>query len=88
MGGAPVLTPGNIVRADTTTLATLLPRIARGEEILTPDALAFLGELHARFDARRRELLAARAARQRRFDAGAIIVTEGEPGHGHHGHEA
>ena len=32
-------------------------------EILTPDALAFLAELHARFGPRRRELLAARAER-------------------------
>ena len=32
-------------------------------EILTPEALAFLAELHARFGPRRRELLAARAER-------------------------
>jgi malate synthase len=42
----------------------------RAAEVLTPDALAFLGELHRRFDARRRELLATRAERQARFDAG------------------
>jgi len=42
----------------------------RTREILTPEALAFLGDLHRRFDARRRELLAVRAARQTRFDAG------------------
>jgi len=42
----------------------------RTQEILTPEALAFLGDLHRRFDARRRELLAVRAARQTRFDAG------------------
>src|SRR5215469_15206003 len=42
----------------------------RAAEVLTPDALAFLAELHRRFDARRRELLAARQARQARFDAG------------------
>jgi len=41
-------------------------------EVLTPDALAFLAELHRRFDFRRRELLAARAARQKRFDAGEL----------------
>ncbi|HUZ11809.1 MAG TPA: malate synthase A [Caulobacteraceae bacterium] len=43
----------------------------RAGEILTGEALGFLGELHRRFDARRRELLAARQTRQRRFDAGA-----------------
>ena len=42
------------------------------EEILTEEALEFLGELHARFDARRRQLLAARAERQKRFDAGEL----------------
>jgi malate synthase len=46
------------------------PTEGRAREILTPEALAFLGDLHRRFDARRRELLAARAARQVRFDAG------------------
>jgi len=40
------------------------------EAILTPAALDFLGRLHQRFDARRRELLCARAERQIRFDAG------------------
>jgi malate synthase len=39
-------------------------------EILSPPALAFLANLHRRFDARRRELLARRAERQIRFDAG------------------
>jgi malate synthase len=42
----------------------------RAQGILTPEALAFLADLHRRFDARRRELLAARQARQARFDAG------------------
>jgi malate synthase len=41
-------------------------------EILTRDALAFLAELHRRFDGKRRELLAARADRQKRFDAGEL----------------
>ncbi len=41
-------------------------------EILTPAALRFLAALHRRFDGRRRELLDARAARQRRFDAGEL----------------
>ncbi len=42
----------------------------RFDEILTPAALAFLADLHRRFDARRRELLARRMARQKLFDAG------------------
>ncbi len=41
-------------------------------EILTPPALAFVGKLHRRFEARRRELLGKRATRQREFDAGAL----------------
>jgi malate synthase len=39
------------------------------DAILTTDALAFLADLHRRFDARRLELLAARKARQARYDA-------------------
>jgi malate synthase len=42
----------------------------RADEILSPGALAFLAELHRRFDTRRRELLARRAERQKLFDAG------------------
>ncbi|MBV1706619.1 MAG: malate synthase A [Hyphomicrobiales bacterium] len=42
----------------------------RQSEILTPAALAFLGKLHRKFDARRLALLAARAERQKLFDAG------------------
>ena len=40
--------------------------------LLSPGALAFLAELHARFDARRLGLLQARARRQAGFDAGAL----------------
>jgi malate synthase len=42
-------------------------------EILSPDALAFLGELHERFGARRRELLAARQVRQAELRAGGTL---------------
>ena len=41
-------------------------------DLLTPDALDLLAGLHVRFDARRRALLAARAGRQRGFDAGGL----------------
>ena len=44
----------------------------RYDEILTPDALAFLAELHRRFDPTRKRLLAGRTARQARFDAGEL----------------
>ena len=44
--------------------------VAGGEEILTGDALAFVEELHRRFDPRRRELLAARHARRDRIAHG------------------
>ena len=47
-----------------------VPIEGRAAEVLTPEALAFLAELHRKFDARRLELLARRQARQKRFDAG------------------
>ena len=40
--------------------------------VLTPEALAFVADLHRTFNARREELLAARAERQARFDAGEL----------------
>ena len=48
------------------------PVEGRDEEVLTADALAFVAELHRRFDAPRRELLAARVERQARLDAGEL----------------
>src|SRR5690242_19682687 len=45
---------------------------ARQAEVLDAGALAFLADLHERFDARRRALLAARRERQARFDAGEL----------------
>ncbi|HVF37780.1 MAG TPA: malate synthase A, partial [Sphingomicrobium sp.] len=47
-------------------------RVAGAEEILTDEALGFVAELHERFDARRRELLAERLKQQKRFDAGDL----------------
>ena len=41
-------------------------------QILTPEAVAFVAGLHRAFDARRQELLARRAARQKEFDAGRM----------------
>jgi malate synthase len=47
---------------------------ARGAhaDILTSDALAFLATLHRAFDGRRRDLLEARARRQKQIDAGLL----------------
>jgi malate synthase len=58
----------------------------RYEEILTTEALALVADLHRRFEPRRRELLAARIARQARLDAGerpdflpqTVAVREGD----------
>jgi malate synthase len=48
------------------------PVEGRASEILSDDALAFVAQLHRRFDGRRRELLAARTARQARLDGGEL----------------
>ncbi|HET6762423.1 MAG TPA: malate synthase A [Longimicrobiaceae bacterium] len=42
------------------------------ERVLTPEALAFVVGLHRRFNARREELLQARAERQHAIDQGAV----------------
>jgi malate synthase len=47
----------------TTTWTAAAPPDDRGAEILTPPALDFVAELHARFEPRRQELLALRHAR-------------------------
>lgn len=44
----------------------------RSDEVLTEAALAFLADLHGRFEPRRQALLAARAEAQARFDAGTL----------------
>ena len=49
-----------------------VPIASEYEQILTSEALAFLHELHQRFDARRRELLAKRVERQKAIDAGQL----------------
>src|SRR4051812_1059001 len=48
------------------------PMGARFEEILTPEAVAFIVGLHRKFDATRLQLLERRAERQKRFDAGEL----------------
>jgi malate synthase len=46
------------------------PVEGRSGDVLTDEALAFLAGMHREFEQRRRELLAERAARQQRLDAG------------------
>ena len=54
-------------------LAKAAPSSLHGAaDILTDGALGFIAELHERFDMRRRELLAARIERQKRFDSGEL----------------
>ena len=50
----------------------LAPREGTDDEVLTPEALAFVAELHRRFDGTRRALLATRAKRQAQLDAGEL----------------
>ncbi|HWM14401.1 MAG TPA: malate synthase A [Gaiellaceae bacterium] len=50
----------------------LAPLEGRDGDVLSSDALAFVAELHRRFDATRRDLLAARDERQARLDAGEL----------------
>jgi len=59
-------------RLDSATVQLHVQPSPAQQAILGPGALAFLADLHHRFDARRRELLAARRARQARWDAGEL----------------
>ena len=43
-----------------------------GDEVLTPEALGFVAQLHRSFNPKRQRLLADRAERQARFDAGEL----------------
>jgi malate synthase len=49
------------------------PDVDRAEEVLTPEALAFVGDLQVRFGAQRDALLAARAARRAEISAAGTI---------------
>src|SRR3979490_3368489 len=52
---------------------SVLGRVSGGfTEILTEEALDFIADLHRRFDPRRQDLLARRAARQKEFDRGKL----------------
>ena len=62
----------SLTAAPDAAARVLAPLEGRAAEVLTPQALALLAALHRRFDGRRLELLAARAARQARLDAGEL----------------
>ena len=49
------------------------PPVDRAEEVLTDEAVAFLADLHRRFDGRRRELLAERERRYEQLVAGGRL---------------
>ena len=51
-------------------VAVSAPITSEYGQILTPDALPFVINLHRSFEPRRQELLARRVARQKEFDAG------------------
>ena len=58
------------VTLDLPGVEVLAPVSANYAEILTPDAVAFIVDLHRTFNARRLQLLANRHERQKRLDAG------------------
>ena len=64
--------PLDQIMTATPTVDITVPVTGRMTEILTPEALAFLAELHTRFEPKRQERLAARRLRQATFDAGAL----------------
>ena len=57
-------------QATTGKLKIVGEQNAQTQEILTPEALAFILSLHEKFDTRRKELLEKRQERQKRLDAG------------------
>jgi malate synthase len=64
-----VSSTGGPPRADVSVVG---PAVEESERVLTPDALAFLAELHREFGPRRIELLARRERRQVELDAGTM----------------
>jgi malate synthase len=58
--------------ADSKEVALLGRMSPELKQILTPEALAFIAKLERQFGPRRKALLAARAARQKEFDAGKL----------------
>ncbi len=65
-------TPSQTITFATRGVAVLAPVPAGLQRILTPAALAFVADLHRRFDPRRRELLQRRQAVQKHLAGGAL----------------
>lgn len=64
-GPAASLRPGVPPGASAAPVVTVAgPRVPRAEEVLTPEAVAFVVGLHRTFESRRQELLARRRARR------------------------
>src|ERR1700729_3614698 len=61
------------MREMTTHISLDLKDEERFDEVLSPDALEFVSELHAEFDQRRRELLRARVDRRARWAEGEML---------------
>jgi len=59
--------------SDESIRVTRTPLIEGADDIVTDDALAFVADLHRRFDGRRRELLTARTERRDRIAAGGTL---------------
>ncbi|CAB9517604.1 Malate synthase 1, glyoxysomal [Seminavis robusta] len=59
-------------RSESVHVVVHAPRNAAAEEMLTPDALRFVGTLCAKFEGRRKELLLARKAKTIEYDAGEL----------------
>jgi malate synthase len=64
--------PTHALRGRPATVELAGPATPRADEVLTREALAFVADLHQRFDPTRQRLLGARRDRQRRFDAGEL----------------
>ena len=59
-------------RSENIHVQVQAPRSAAADEMLTPDALRFIGLLCAKFEGRRQEILAARKAKAIEYDAGEL----------------
>ena len=68
----------NVRGQDQVNVIVIGETLPESEAILTAEALAFVADLHVKFDSRRRDLLAARTKRQTRIDAGEVPGFLGE----------
>jgi malate synthase len=62
----------NALRGRPATIEVATTALPHADEVLTREALAFVADLHQRFNPVRQRLLAARRDRQARFDAGEL----------------